>query len=179
MTPMSTPSTREPLFSGRVTPEIQHKIENASPKTATNVAFRMYESMKRHGLRKSDIYENGYETFGYKVMDGYFMPGSVTLLLGPPGRRKKSTKLMMEGEVMYDDKHALDVCLSRLIAYISGQLNNLKEIQHKLTGDAISVTDRQRLITIVLALQTYSVMLYNQPFSGSDLAATCSLLGTA
>lgn len=30
---------------------------------------------------------------------------------------------MMDGLVMYNDKHASEVRLSRLIAYISGQLN--------------------------------------------------------
>lgn len=33
-------------------PQVREKIEKASPKTARNVALRMYESMKRHGLRE-------------------------------------------------------------------------------------------------------------------------------
>ncbi|XP_021692482.2 ABC transporter G family member 37 [Hevea brasiliensis] len=333
MTPL-TPTAMPTVFSGGASAEIRYEIEKASPERARNFALRMYESMKKHGLReeaekaigreeikeeggevgrkseellgmeyllkdgfvsylrdmakitppipqqvvrfssikysrKFEISDNGYETFGNKVVgcffgplrtllreknsiwlqvlkgvDGYIMPGSMTLLLGPPGSGKstllevlagrvKMTKdLIMEGMVMYNDKNASEVRLSRLIAYISGQLNkhipllsvretlefardctqglrpenftpqmrkffahalvegqdpfleyileilNLKEIQHKLTGDAISDTDRQRLTTAELALGTYSVMLYDQPFSGSDLPATYSLVDT-
>ncbi|WCJ26876.1 ABC transporter G family member 36 [Euphorbia peplus] len=323
------------VFSGGASPEIRYKIENASAETARNVALRMYESMKRHGLReeaskamgdkdsdgmemledgrkteellgmeyllrdgfvsylrdmakitppipqqvvrfsgvkyrrKFEISDNGYETFGNKVVgffvgplktllgrkkatwlqvlkgtDGYIMPGSMTLLLGPPGSGKstllqvlagrgKTTKsTMMEGAVKYNDKYASEVCVSRLITYIGAELNkhipflsvretlefardctqglrpenftpqmrkffahalvegqdpfleyvleilSLKEIQNKLTGDEISDTDRQRLTTAELALGTYSVMVYDQPFSGSDLAATYSLVDT-
>lgn len=38
-------------FSGGSSLEIQRKIENASPETARHAALRMYESLKRHGLR--------------------------------------------------------------------------------------------------------------------------------
>lgn len=50
-----TPATTRantPVFSGGASPEIRRKIANASPETARHVALRMYESMKRHGLRE-------------------------------------------------------------------------------------------------------------------------------
>jgi ABC-type multidrug transport system ATPase subunit len=42
----------------------------------------------------------------------------------------------------------------------------------------ISDTDRQKLTTAELALATFSVMIYDQPFSGSDLADTYDLVDT-
>ncbi|XP_027158635.1 ABC transporter G family member 40-like [Coffea eugenioides] len=219
--------------------------------------------------KKFEIPSNKYETFGNKVVgwftgpfkkifqcknstwidilkgvDGYIMPGSMTLLLGPPGcgkstlleilagRAKGDKNSHLQGVVMYNDKYASEVHLSRLVAYVSGQLNkhipflsvretlefardcsqtlrpenftpqmrkffahalvegqdpfleyileilNLKNIEHKLTGEAISDTDRQKLTTAELALGTYAVMLYDQPLSGSDLAATYDLADT-
>ncbi|PON98277.1 ABC transporter, G [Trema orientale] len=178
-----------------------------------------------------------------KGVDGYIMPGSMTLLLGPPGsgkstlleilagRVKASRSSMLQCRVMYNDKNASDICLSRLIAYISGQLNEhipflsvretlefardctqglrpenftpqmrkffahalvegqdpfleyvleivgLKQIEHKLTLE-ISDIDRQKLTTAELAIGTFSVMFYDQPLSGSDLAATYDLVDT-
>ncbi|GMY21981.1 Brefeldin A resistance protein [Fagus crenata] len=66
-------------------------------------------------------------------------PGSMTLLLGPPGSGK-STLLeilagrangnknsILEGVVMYNNKQASDIRLSRFIAYISNQLNMIKQ----------------------------------------------------
>ncbi|GMP39864.1 hypothetical protein CsSME_00010542 [Camellia sinensis var. sinensis] len=194
--------------------------------------------------RKFDIPRDEYETFGNKGVDGYIMPGSITLLLGPPGcgkstlleilagRIEETKNSKLQGVVMYNDKDASEIRLSRLIAYISGQLNkhlpflsvretlefardctqglrpenftpqmrkffahalvegqdpfleyvleilSLKDVEHKLTGEAISDIDRQKLTTAELALGTYSVMLYDQPFSGSDLAATYDLVDT-
>ncbi|KAK6911685.1 ABC transporter-like, ATP-binding domain [Dillenia turbinata] len=339
---IDTPS-REAIYgkAGQSTPEIKRKLENASPETARYVALRMYESMKRHGLRREaskafereeaeieeikDGEEGGgvrkrsedllgmeyllkdgfvsylrdvaritppipqqvvrfsginysktikmsdreYNTFGNKLVDcfvgplraffqrktsmelqilkgvdGYIMPGSMTLLLGPPGSGKstlleilagrvKGTKgADFEGTVKYNEKNASDIHLSRLIAYISGHLNkhipflsvretlefardctqglrpenftpqmrkffahalvegqdpfleyiseilSLKTIEHKLAGEGISDIDRQKLTTAELALGTYSVMLYDQPFYGSDLAATYDLVDT-
>ncbi|ERN03264.1 ABC transporter G family member 36 isoform X1 [Amborella trichopoda] len=115
------------------------------------------------GIQYSRKFENlhsGYETFGKKLfgcffglafrllqkrysswmpvlkgIDGYVMPGSMTLLLGPPGSGKSSllqilagkagsSKLaLLEGAVMYNDKLASEVCLSRLVAFIDGQFN--------------------------------------------------------
>ncbi|KAF8401251.1 hypothetical protein HHK36_012183 [Tetracentron sinense] len=336
-----TPTTqgKMPGFSGCPSPEVQYKIESASPETTKYIALRMYESMKRHGLRdeankafrreeieieevkegevevtkkseelmgmeyllkdgfvsylrdmaritppipqqvvrfssikysrKFEISGDGYETFGNKVLgclvgplksllhrknstqlqilngvDGYVMPGSMTLLLGPPGsgksslleilagRVEKTKGSVLEGVVMYNDKYAYEIRLSRLIAYVSGYLNkhipflsvretlefardctqglrpenftpqmrkffahalvegqdpfleyvleilSLKQIEHKLTGEAISDIDRQKLTTAELALGTYSVMLYDQPFSGSDPATTYDLVDT-
>ncbi|CAL1407763.1 unnamed protein product [Linum trigynum] len=336
-TPLTPTTTNGPpmmLFSGGASPDIRHKIENASPTTARHVAMRMYQSMKKHGLReeatrvvaqdeeeystelgrksesqellgmeymlrdgfvnylrdmvkitppipqqvvrfsgikysrKMEIPTCRYETFGSKVVgcflgpfktllqakkfiwlevlkgvDGYIMPGSMTLLLGPQGSGKStllevlagraivSKNVNVQGAVTYNDKHASQICLSRLIAYISGQPNQhipfltvretlefardctqglrpenftpqmrkffahalvegqdpfleyvleilrLKDLEHKLTGDA-SDSDRQKLTTAELALGTYSVMLYDQPISGSDLAATYRLVDT-
>lgn len=56
-------------------------------------------------------------------------------------------------------------------------LEELKETRI-LTGEAISDTDRQKLTTAEFALGTYAVMLYDQPLSGSDLAATYDLADT-
>ncbi|KAI8027101.1 ABC transporter G family member 38 [Camellia lanceoleosa] len=341
---LQAPATTMParLLAGGSTPEVMRKIESASPEMARHVAMRMYESLKRHGLRdeagrafrresdggeieleevkeggevrkksedllgmeyllkdgfvsylrdvakitppipqqvvrfsgikcsrKFDIPRDEYETFGNKVLgcfvgpfktllqkknstwlhilkgvDGYIMPGSITLLLGPPGcgkstlleilagRIEETKNSKLQGVVMYNDKDASEIRLSRLIAYISGQLNkhlpflsvretlefardctqglrpenftpqmrkffahalvegqdpfleyvleilSLKDVEHKLTGEAISDIDRQKLTTAELALGTYSVMLYDQPFSGSDLAATYDLVDT-
>ncbi|XP_057493189.1 ABC transporter G family member 31-like [Actinidia eriantha] len=333
------PRTSSVELSGSFTSEVQYRIESASPDTARNVALRMYESLKRHGLReevgraftreieevkggevndngvrrKSEdlmgmeyllkdgfvsylrdvakitppipqqvvrfsgikysrklvVPSNGYETFGNKVLgcfvgpfrtllqrkestwlhilkgvDGYIMPGSMTLLLGPPGcgkstlleilagRIEETKNSNLQGVVMYNDKYASDIRLSRLIAYINGQLNkhipflsvretlefardctqglrpenftpqmrkffahalvegqdpfleyvleilSLKNVEHKLTGEAISDIDRQKLTTAELALGTYSVLLYDQPLAGSDLAATYDLVDT-
>ncbi|OMP09385.1 hypothetical protein COLO4_05497 [Corchorus olitorius] len=220
--------------------------------------------------RKFRIPDYEYETFGNKVVgcfvgplkavsqsnnstnwnqilrgvDGYIMPGSLTLLLGPPGsgkstllevlagRTKVSDNSILDGTVLYNDRHASEVHLSRLIAYVSCQLNkhipflsvretlefardctqgirpenftpqmrkffahalvegqdpfleyvleilSLKKIEHKLAGEDISDIDLQRLTTAELALGTYAVMLYDQPFSGSDQAATYDLVDT-
>ncbi|CAK9181178.1 unnamed protein product [Ilex paraguariensis] len=219
--------------------------------------------------KKFEISGNEYETFGNKLVgcfvgpfkalfqeknstwvhilkgvDGYLMPGSMTLLLGPPGcgkstlleilagRVEETKNSNLQGMVMYNNRYASEIRLSRLIAYISGQLNkhlpflsvretlefardctqglqpenftpqmrkffahalvegqdpfleyileilNLKNIENKLAGEAISDVDCQKLTTAELALETYSVMLYDQPFSGSDLAATYDLVDT-
>ncbi|KAA8545286.1 hypothetical protein F0562_020070 [Nyssa sinensis] len=244
-----------PGMSGGSTPEFRNKIDNASPETARHVALRMYESLKRNGLRdevvrfsgikysrKFEIPSNGYETFGNKVegcftgpfktlfqrknstwvqilkgVDGYVMPGSMTLLLGPPGcgkstlleilagRVEENKNSNLQGVVMYNEKDASEIHLSRLIAYISGQLNkhipflsvretlefardctqglrpeNFTPQMRKFFAHALqfSDTDRQKLTTAELALGTYSVMLYDQPFSGFDLAATYDLVDT-
>lgn len=47
-TPM-TPLTPMPGWSS---PELRTKIQNASPDTARQFALRMYDSLKRHGLRR-------------------------------------------------------------------------------------------------------------------------------
>ncbi|KAF9594335.1 hypothetical protein IFM89_030464 [Coptis chinensis] len=214
-------------------------------------------------------YDGGYATFGNKLVgcfsgpfkrfferknltqlqilkgvDGYIMPGSMTLLLGPPGSGK-STLLeilagrvqemkgsVLEGVVKYNNQHASDIRLSRLIAYVGSQLNKhvpflsvretlefardctqrlqlenftpqmrkffahalvegqdpfleyvleilgLKEIEHRLVGEEISDVDRQKLTTAELALGTYSVMIYDQPLSGSDPTSTYDLVDT-
>lgn len=73
--------------------------------------------------------------------------------------------------------HALVEGQDPFLEYVL-EILSLKEIQHKLAGDEISDTDCQKLTTAELALGTYSVMLYDQPFSGSDLAATYGLVDT-
>lgn len=73
--------------------------------------------------------------------------------------------------------HALVERQDPVLEYVL-EILSLKEIQHKLAGEEISDTDRQKLTTAELALGTYSVMLYDQPFSGSDLAATYDLVDT-
>ncbi|GLJ34605.1 hypothetical protein SUGI_0695940 [Cryptomeria japonica] len=119
--------------------------------------------VKFSGLKYSATVElpsPGYETFGKKLLgcffgpfkslykrnrtinvqilqdiDGYIMPGSMTLLLGPPGSGKSSllkilagrsqeTKdVSFEGFVSYNDKKPSEIVLTRFIAYINGQLN--------------------------------------------------------
>ncbi|PON98278.1 hypothetical protein TorRG33x02_058530 [Trema orientale] len=52
-TPTMTPTTMRhvmPKSSGIESPEVRHKLENASPGTTRQIALRMYESMKRNGL---------------------------------------------------------------------------------------------------------------------------------
>lgn len=73
--------------------------------------------------------------------------------------------------------HALVEGQDPFLEYIL-EILNLKNIEHKLAGEAISDTDRQKLTTAELALGTYVVMLYDQPLSGSDLAATYDLVDT-
>lgn len=73
--------------------------------------------------------------------------------------------------------HALVEGQDPFLEYVL-QILNLKDIEHKLAGDAISELDRQKLMSAELALGTYSVMLYDQPFSGSDPAATYDLVDT-
>ncbi|KAL3725768.1 hypothetical protein ACJRO7_030749 [Eucalyptus globulus] len=225
-----------------------------------------------YGIKYSkncEISSGGYATFGNKLMgcflgpiktilkekgltrmqilkgvDGCIMPGSMTLLLGPPGsgkstlleilagKAKVTPNSRLGGSVMYNDKSVTEVCHSRFIAYVNGQLNKhipflsvretlefardctqglrpenftpqmrkffahalvegqdpfleyvlailgLKEVEHKLTGEGFSDFDRQKLTTAELALGTYSVMIYDQPFSSSDLAATYDLVDT-
>ncbi|KAM7474333.1 hypothetical protein LguiB_021576 [Lonicera macranthoides] len=53
---------------------------------------------------------------------------------------------------------------------------NLKDIDHKFAGEAISDIDCQKLTMAKLALGTYSVLLYDQPFLGSGLAAIYDLV---
>lgn len=71
--------------------------------------------------------------------------------------------------------HALVEGQDPYLEYILEVLN-LKNIEHKLAGEAISDIDHQKLTTAKLALGTNSVMLYDQPFPGSDLAATYDLV---
>ncbi|MCO5592667.1 hypothetical protein L7F22_046670 [Adiantum nelumboides] len=70
-----------------------------------------------------------------KDLVGYVMPGSMTLLLGPPGSGKSTLlkvlagravvnkSITLEGMVLYNEKEAREVVLTKLIAYINGQLN--------------------------------------------------------
>ncbi|KAJ0078484.1 hypothetical protein Patl1_23940 [Pistacia atlantica] len=252
-------------------PQVRQQIEKASPKTARDVALRMYQSMKRHGLREEAAKalfeieemeeqedENGVimkkkkseELLGmdYLLKDGFVSylrdmaritppipqagSGKSTLLEVLAGTAKVTKSSILDGTVKYNDKYASEIHLSRLIAYSSGQLNkhipflsvrqtlefardctqglgpenftpqmrkffahalvegqdpfleyvleilSLKEIENKLAGEEISDIDRQKLTTAELALGTYSVMLYDQPFSGSDLVATYDLVDT-
>ncbi|KAL6008711.1 hypothetical protein ACLOJK_021937 [Asimina triloba] len=205
------------------------------------------------GIRYSkrvEISEEGYATFGSKLLgcfvgplrsfsnrkktvelqilngiDGYVMPGSMTLLLGPPGSGKSSLLEIiagrirggkgssMEGEVTYNDLSASDIRLIRetlefardctqglrpenftpqmrkffahalveeqdpFLEFVL-QILGLKGVEHQLAGEAMSEVDRQKLTTAELALGTYAIMLYDQPFSGSDPAATYDLVDT-
>uniref|UniRef100_A0A0D9Y0H1 ABC transporter domain-containing protein n=1 Tax=Leersia perrieri TaxID=77586 RepID=A0A0D9Y0H1_9ORYZ len=68
-------------------------------------------------------------------IDGYIMPGSMTLLLGPPGSGKSTLLKILAGRIdpgkdhgltgmtMYNDRTAYEVQKSRLIAYVCGPLN--------------------------------------------------------
>lgn len=73
--------------------------------------------------------------------------------------------------------HALVEGQDPFLEYVL-EILNLKQIENKLVGEEISNIDRQKLTTAELALGTYSVMIYDQPFSGSDLAATYDLVDT-
>ena len=73
--------------------------------------------------------------------------------------------------------HALVEGQDPFLEYVL-EILSLKHIENKLTGEAISDADCQKLTTVELALGTYSVMIYDQPFSGCDLAATYDLVDT-
>ncbi|CAN6343362.1 unnamed protein product [Urochloa humidicola] len=178
-----------------------------------------------------------------KGIDGYIMPGSMTLVLGPPGSGKSTLLKILAGRadpgqdsglsgmVIYNEKTASEVQKSRLIAYVCGQLNkhipflsvretlefardctqglrpenftpqmrkffayalvegqdpfleyvmqilDLKKIENCLVS-GISDTDRDKLTIAELAVGTYSVMVYDQPLTGSDQAMTYDLVNT-
>ena len=73
--------------------------------------------------------------------------------------------------------HALVEGQDPFLEYVL-EILSLKHIENKLIGKAISDADRQKLTTAELALGTYSVMIYDQPFSGCDVAATYDLVDT-
>lgn len=73
--------------------------------------------------------------------------------------------------------HALVEGQDPFLEYVL-EILSLKHIENKLTGEAITDTDRHKLTTAELSLETYSVMIYDQPFSGCDLAATYDLVDT-
>uniref|UniRef100_A0A7N2L4M7 ABC-2 type transporter transmembrane domain-containing protein n=1 Tax=Quercus lobata TaxID=97700 RepID=A0A7N2L4M7_QUELO len=73
--------------------------------------------------------------------------------------------------------HALVEGQDPFLEYVI-EILSLKHIENKLIGEAISDVDRQKLTTAELALGTYSIMIYDQPFSGCDLAATYDLVDT-
>nr|POE57771.1 pleiotropic drug resistance protein 1 [Quercus suber] len=73
--------------------------------------------------------------------------------------------------------HALVKGQNPFLEYVL-EILSLKHIENKLTGEAIFNADRQKLTTAELALGTYSVIIYDQPFSGCDLAATYDLVDT-
>ncbi|TVU32503.1 hypothetical protein EJB05_24234, partial [Eragrostis curvula] len=178
-----------------------------------------------------------------KGIDGYIMPGSITLVLGQPGSGKSTLLKILAGRadpgnnsgltgtVFYNDKPASEVQKSRLIAYVCGQLNkhipflsvretlefardctqglrpenftpqmrkffayalvegqdpfleyvmqilDLKKIENCLVS-GISDGDRHKLTTAELELGTYSVMVYDQPLTGSDRVMTYDLVNT-
>ncbi|CAN6348072.1 unnamed protein product [Urochloa humidicola] len=178
-----------------------------------------------------------------KGIDGYIMPGSMTLVLGPPGSGKSTLLKVLAGRanpgqdsglsgmVIYNEKTVSEVQKSRLIAYVCGQLNkhipflsvretlefardctqglrpenftpqmrkffayalvegqdpfleyvmqilDLKKIENCLVS-GISDTDRDKLTIAELAVGTYSVVVYDQPLTGSDQAMTYDLVNT-
>ena len=71
--------------------------------------------------------------------------------------------------------HALVEGQDPFLEYVL-EILSLKHIENKLIGKAISDADRQKLTTAELALGTYSIMIYDQPFSGCDVAATYDLV---
>ncbi|CAN6338630.1 unnamed protein product [Urochloa humidicola] len=178
-----------------------------------------------------------------KGIDGYIMPGSMTLVLGPPGSGKSTLLKILAGRadpdqdsglsgmVIYNEKTVSEVQKSRLIAYVCGQLNkhipflsvretlefardctqglrpenftpqmrkffayalvegqdpfleyvmqilDLKKVENCLVS-GISDTDRDKLTIAELAVGTYSVVVYDQPLTGSDQAMTYDLVNT-
>ncbi|KAL6623571.1 hypothetical protein ACP70R_033450 [Stipagrostis hirtigluma subsp. patula] len=194
-------------------------------------------------VRSLSLSKRSAELHILKGIDGYVMPGSMTLVLGPPGSGKSTLLKILAGRVdpgkdsgltgmvVYNDKTASEVQKSRLIAYVCGQLNkhipflsvretlefardctqglrpesftpqmrkffayalvegqdpfieyvmqilDLKKIENCLVS-GISDTDRDNLTTAELALGTYSVMVYDQPLTGSNPAMTYDLVNT-
>ncbi|CAD6267446.1 unnamed protein product [Miscanthus lutarioriparius] len=216
-------------------------------------------------IRSLSLSKRSAELQILKGIDGYNMPGSMTLVLGPPGSGKITLlKILaaradpgqdsrLSGIVNYNEKTTSEVRKSRLIAYVCGQLNKLSlETEMKLSNklfltfgqnwektwkpkvretlefardcmqvlrpenftpqmrkffayaliegqdpfleyvmqildpkkienclvSGISDTDRDKLAIAELALGTYSVMVYDQPLTGSDLAMTYDLVNT-
>lgn len=75
LTPTESARVTTPVvFSGGASPKIRYEIEKASPERARSFALRMYESMKKHGLReeaekavgREEIKEEGGEGVGRK-----------------------------------------------------------------------------------------------------------------
>lgn len=73
--------------------------------------------------------------------------------------------------------HALVEGQDPFLEYVL-EILSLKDRENKLVGDKISDTDHQKLTTGELALGTHSLVLYDQPFSGSDLVDTYDLVDT-
>uniref|UniRef100_J3NE90 ABC transporter domain-containing protein n=1 Tax=Oryza brachyantha TaxID=4533 RepID=J3NE90_ORYBR len=86
-------------------------------------------------VRSLSMGQRSTELHILKGIDGYIMPGSMTLLLGPPGSGKSTLLKILAGRIdpgkdhgltgmaLYNDKTAYEVQKSRLIAYVCGQLN--------------------------------------------------------
>ncbi|GMY22008.1 Brefeldin A resistance protein [Fagus crenata] len=126
------------------------------------MAWHILQVVRFSGIkykRKFEISNNGYETFGNKLVDWFVGPlktllqrkkfnmvgdsegsgrvyhawihdpptrassGKSTLLEILAGRANGNKNSILEGVVMYNNKQASDIRLSRFIAYISNQLN--------------------------------------------------------
>lgn len=81
-----------------------------------------------------------------------------------PQMRKFFAHALVEGQDPFLE-HSLEVL-------------SLKKVENQLAGDSISDTEHQKLTTAELAVGTYSVLIYDQPLSGCDLAATYDLVDT-
>ncbi|KAL0006406.1 hypothetical protein SO802_013967 [Lithocarpus litseifolius] len=236
VTPM-TPGTptigaKIPEISDGLSPIIQYKIENTSPKTARHVARRMYKSLKRHlqveAGKAVEIESTGIEEIKEEEVDGvdkkseellgmeYMLrDGFVSYLpdmarITPPIPQqvvcfsdieyRRKFEILNNGICVRNLEFAGDCTQGLRLENFTPQMRKffahtlveghnpfleyvleilcLKHIENKLTGEAISNADRQKLTTAELALGTYSVMIYDQPFSGCDLAATYDLVDT-
>ncbi|KAM7470076.1 hypothetical protein LguiA_008259 [Lonicera macranthoides] len=178
---------------GGSTPD-RHPPEDREHVVGGSEAYGNENVVRFSGIKCSkacEILKNEYETFGNKVVGCFVGPFKTLfqenstwlhILKGVDGWLYYSStwtsmtsprELHFSGEKIFHPRTSRTRSISRDIL----EVLNLKDIDHKLAGGAISDINRQKLTMAKFALGKYSVMLYDQPFSGSGLAAIYDLVG--